>query len=380
MTGTVIGTLGSSWRATVTEAGAVVPLDGDAPLQWWVAADDRWHMPADEPSRRQSRLRGTPVVETVVAVPSGEVAHRAYAVPLGATARAVVELENRSALPVAVAVSRPDVLTGRPLAPAAPGAPAGAVAAVPVGHRSTVRLVVGEGLSPAAVPSADAVARGWVAQTETATRYAVPDEGLARRVVEARSDALLTVPGTDDRAGRLLAVAERVRLGEPAAPWVDDVAASAVTVARAARRSGAAWDDLAALVAAAEVLRRAGEHRGAGDVDAMRFRLDAVDALPAAPPEGIRVVAWLAGRLLRRTPTGADLVPGFDPRWAGQGLEVYGARAGPAEIGFAVRWHGERPALLWEASAAMHLTCSGLDPSWSTDRARGEALLAPFSP
>ncbi|HKA04337.1 MAG TPA: hypothetical protein VKD67_08405 [Acidimicrobiales bacterium] len=379
MTGTVIGTLGSSWRATVTEDGAVVPWEGEAPLDWWVAADDRWHVPADEPSRRQSRLRGTPVVETVVAVPGGEVAHRAYAVPLGTRARAVVEVENRSALPVAVAVSRRDVVTGRPLAPTAPGAPVGAAVAVPVGHRSTVRLVVGNGLSPAAVPSADAVARGWVAQTETAARYAVPDERLVRRVVEARSDALLTVPGAEDPVGRLLAVAERVRLGEPAAPWVDDVAAGAVAVVRAADRSGAAWDDLAALAAAADVLRRAGEHRGAGDVDAMRVRCGAA-AVPATPPDGIRVVAWLAGRLLHATRTGADLVPGFDPAWAGQGLEVYEAPAGRAVIGFAVRWHGERPALLWEASAPMHLTCSGLDPSWSTDQTRGEALLAPFSP
>jgi hypothetical protein len=379
MSGTVIGTLGSSWRATVTDAGSVVPADGGATLDWWVAADDRWHEPAAEPSRRQTRLRGTPVVETVIAVPSGDVAHRAYAVPVGSGATTVIELENRSALPVAVAVSRADVTTGRPLAPVAPGGPEGAVAAVPVGHRSTVRVVVGAALAPTSVPPADQVARGWVAQTETGARYAVPDGGFVERVVAARCDALLAVPGADDPVGRLLTIGERVRLGEPPAPWVGDVVDGAVAVARGADRSGASWDDIAALEAAAEVLRGAGETRGAADVDAMRGRFGAGGRAPGDPPAGIRVVAWLAGRLARPTADGADLLAGFDPAWAGQGLEVYGAPVGAATVGFAVRWHGERPALLWDASVAMRLTCSGLDPDWTTSVPRGEALLAPFS-
>jgi hypothetical protein len=378
MTGTVIGTLGSSWRATVTEAGAVVPADGDGALEWWVAADDRWHEPAAESSRRQRRLRGAPVIETVIAVPSGDVAHRAYAVPVGSGTTAVIELENRSALPVAVAFSRPDVTTGRPVAVVAPGAPTGAAAAVPVGHRSTVRVVVGVQPAPAAVPPADQVARGWVAQTETGARYAVPDDVLVERVVAARCDALLTVPDADP-VGRLLAIAERVRLGEPPAPWVDDVADRAIAVARAAGRCGAAWDDVAALEAATDVLRRAEEPRGAGDLDAMRTRLGAGGPAPGDAPAGIRVVSWLAGRLVRPTAGGADLLAGFDPEWAGQGLEVYGAPIGAATVGFAVRWHGGRPALLWDASVAMDLTCSGLDPAWSTSVARGEALLSPFS-
>jgi len=50
--GIVIGTLGSLWRATVTPWGALVPGDGSPPLDWWVAADDRWHVPAAEPSCR----------------------------------------------------------------------------------------------------------------------------------------------------------------------------------------------------------------------------------------------------------------------------------------------------------------------------------------
>jgi hypothetical protein len=365
MTGVVIGTLGSSWRATVTETGAVVPSNGEPALDWWVAADDRWHTPGDEPSRRQRRMRSAPVVETVVAVPGGDVVHRAYAVPAGSATAVAVELENRSSLPVAVAFSRSDVATGRPLAPVAPGAPPGAAVAVPIGHRSTVR-------------AADQVARGWVAQTETGTRFVVPDDALLERVVAARCDALLTVPGDDDAVARVLAIAERVRLGESPAPWVDDVAAGAAAVVRAARRCGAGWDDLAALEAAADVLRRAGETLGAHDADGVWARFAPGGPMPDQPPAGVRVVAWLAGRLVQRGDDGADLLPGFSPAWAGQGVDVYRVPVGPDTVGFAVRWHGERPALLWEASARLYLTCSALDPAWSTHAPRGEALLAPY--
>src|SRR4051794_23523229 len=156
--GIVIGTLGSPWRATVTPWGALVPGDGSAPLDWWVAADDRWHVPAAEPSCRQQRILGAPVVETVIGVPSGDVAHRVYAAVAGGGTAPVVERENRSALPVGVASSRADALPGRPLAPLPPDAPAGAVVAVPLGHRATVRIGLARAPSPS-TPSAEQVAR-----------------------------------------------------------------------------------------------------------------------------------------------------------------------------------------------------------------------------
>ena len=48
-----------------------------------------------------------------------------------------------------------------------------------------------------------------------------------------------------------------------------------------------------------------------------------------------------------------------------------------------MRWHGDRPALLWELAPhddrPVRLRASRLDPTWSsTDRA-GEALLAPVA-
>jgi hypothetical protein len=50
-------------------------------------------------------------------------------------------------------------------------------------------------------------------------------------------------------------------------------------------------------------------------------------------------------------------------------------------LSYAIRWHGERPALLWElvphdGVGGVRLTTPALDPSWSSTEAAGEALLA----
>ena len=46
-------------------------------------------------------------------------------------------------------------------------------------------------------------------------------------------------------------------------------------------------------------------------------------------------------------------------------------------VSFAVRWHGDRPALLWECEqVGGRLRAPGLDPEWSTTDRQGEALLA----
>ncbi len=69
--------------------------------------------------------------------------------------------------------------------------------------------------------------------------------------------------------------------------------------------------------------------------------------------------------------------------WAGQNLEVHDAPTHEGLLSFAVRWHGDRPALLWDlrphagrAGGPTRLTAPGLDPAWSTREAKGEALLA----
>lgn len=68
--------------------------------------------------------------------------------------------------------------------------------------------------------------------------------------------------------------------------------------------------------------------------------------------------------------------------WQGQNLEVHGAPTDLGRLSFALRWHDDRPALLWDlergpTGGAVRITAPGLDPGWSTSEAKGEALLSP---
>ena len=97
-----LGVLGFGALATVDERGAVAM--GDLTVDWWVGADDRWHVPADEPSTHQQRIAAAPVFETTVRVPGGEVAQKTYAAAAAAAAGVVMEVENRSPVPLTVAL------------------------------------------------------------------------------------------------------------------------------------------------------------------------------------------------------------------------------------------------------------------------------------
>jgi hypothetical protein len=87
----------------------------------------------------------------------------------------------------------------------------------------------------------------------------------------------------------------------------------------------------------------------------------------------------LAGRL---EPTGRQtihLLPEFPSAWLGGPVEVHEAPVAGVRVSFAIRWHGYRPALLWEVAGGdqpVTLRCPGLDPDWSTAEPNGEALLA----
>jgi hypothetical protein len=110
----LVGTVASPVATPVDPAGLVVGEGWS--LDWWVGADDRWRLPAHEPSVRQSLLLDAPVVETVVRIPGGDVAHRAYGVrsprPVG-DEWVVVEIENRTSVPFAsVLVVRPLLADG----------------------------------------------------------------------------------------------------------------------------------------------------------------------------------------------------------------------------------------------------------------------------
>ncbi|MHB1928688.1 MAG: hypothetical protein ACYCUG_04560, partial [Acidimicrobiales bacterium] len=83
------------------------------------------------------------------------------------------------------------------------------------------------------------------------------------------------------------------------------------------------------------------------------------------------------------TPVGAvTLLRWLPASWRGQPLEVDGMPSLAGAVSFALRWHGPRPALLWEVDADGPVTvrAPGLDPAWVGTGAAGEALLGPGPP
>jgi len=89
------------------------------------------------------------------------------------------------------------------------------------------------------------------------------------------------------------------------------------------------------------------------------------------------------GRAIVSEPAGAggpvSLLPVPPRGWLGSAIEVHDMPVAGGLASFGVRWHGERPALLWDIGGPAHRTVQapGLDPTWSADGADGEALLAP---
>ncbi len=119
---TPLGTVDAAAIADVDPAGWVQLRGATWSLDWWIGAEDRWHHPATEAAVRQRPLEDAPIVETAMRVPGGDVVHRAFGVR--ATSRAadgelwddsavVVEIENSTAVPVALALAfRPLTLSG----------------------------------------------------------------------------------------------------------------------------------------------------------------------------------------------------------------------------------------------------------------------------
>jgi len=135
---------------------------------------------------------------------------------------------------------------------------------------------------------------------------------------------------------------------------------------------------VAALDATDIVLAAAGDSRARRDLAAMRPRVRTHDVLPESEPqEPARMLAWAERRLAVAHASGAVLFPaGLPAGWAGSNFEVYGVPTGAtSKVSFAVRWHGARPAVLWEQSGdSLSLSSPVLAPEWTTAHDKGEAL------
>jgi hypothetical protein len=150
------------------------------------------------------------------------------------------------------------------------------------------------------------------------------------------------------------------------------------------------WFEQYAILSAGMLLYRAGETRGQQDVAQSWSRLlganTEVDVIRdgLAALSGVRQIAWIESQLVAQRRDGAiDVCPrGIDPAWLGVNFECHRLVASPEHlISYAVRWHGEKPALLWEIDGptGARVAASAIDGAFSSAEMRGETLLSGFA-
>ena len=406
---TRVGVLGSPDQALVDEHGTITPDGSGWQLAWWIGADDRWHLPAREAAVRQTLIGAAPVVETALRIPSGDAVHRAWGVggPAGLVA---VEIENASPAPFVAALviapapsgrvrsvatsgswvtidGHPALRTPRPASRWAAGPPGETFDVVaagqaqersftgvggrrarleiallhPVAHRTRLRCALAAGRPGRSVPveavdlsllpDAGAVAAGWDAQLRRGMRVEVPDARLQRAIDVGRAALLLAADARRRPRPEDVAVLE---------DWGFDA-----EVATAWRRLG--------MRARARASRRVADPEPWRTVRDRLASASSTFTWPDGPAALLRAVRDL---LVAGDEDSAELLVELPAEWRGHGVEVHDAPTRAGRISYAVRWHGPRPALLWQCERPIRLRAPGLDRAWSTTAARGEALLA----
>ena len=405
-----VGVRGAAWSAGVSAWGDLFVEDQER-LRWFIAADDRWYRPSRETTVRQREVSGVPVIETRIKVPGGDAVQRVYGVANFGGA-IVVEIYNDSSLPFAVAFDRGDISTMREPSPTGVQGidlPAGSVV-FPVGHHATMRaaILVGAGFDTAnrrltaqeieSLPSFEQVERGWLGALQISSRVDVPNLSWSSVLTSQRCKVLLSnsaeLAESSDISlvvDLLLDRAERVRLGDKPAQWVDEVAVATERILKqCAKTQSVQWFEERALLGAGMVLNRAGESRGLQDFVSVWSRLaeaGRISDLALASPEiagTVRQIAWIESQLVAQRRDGViEICPcGIDKSWLGVNFECHKLLASPEHlISYAVRWHGEKPALLWEIDGPVgtKVAASAIDRTFSSTEMRGETLLSGFT-
>ena len=405
-----VGVRGAAWSAGVSAWGDLFVEDQER-LRWFIAADDRWYRPSRETTVRQREVSGVPVIETRIKVPGGDAVQRVYGVANFGGA-IVVEIYNDSSLPFAVAFDRGDISTMREPSPTGVQGidlPAGSVV-FPVGHHATMRaaILVGAGFDAAnrrltaqeieSLPSFEQVERGWLGALQISSRVDVPNLSWSSVLTSERCKVLLSnsaeLAESSDISlvvDLLLDRAERVRLGDKPAQWVDEVAVATERILKqCAKTQSVQWFEERALLGAGMVLNRAGESRGLQDFVSVWSRLaeaGRISDLALASPEiagTVRQIAWIESQLVAQRRDGViEICPcGIDKSWLGVNFECHKLLASPEHlISYAVRWHGEKPALLWEIDGPVgtKVAASAIDRTFSSTEMRGETLLSGFT-
>lgn len=314
----------------------------DERVEWWILGDDQWHAPAATSSLRQRAVDHAPVIETSIRVPGGDIVWRVGAAVSGV----IVECENRAAIPVALGLARVgahDVVHE--------------LEVFPVTHGTTWRRALDD-YANRDVADLAVVARGW--------------HTLAARGVSIT----MQDPATDDA----LAVARvALLLHQPALVADGKKADRAVAAAVHNALELLGYED------------EASDLRHACKLKPQRKGLPLVDApagewsdgewsgdelvLLADPARAAATVRAIRNSIVDDTATAdtLDLAPGFAESWRGASVDISNLPTNHGHVSFALRWHGNKPAILWDAPAP--ITARAIDPLFRSADATGEVLL-----
>jgi hypothetical protein len=246
----------------------------------------------------------------------------------------------------------------------------------------------------------DVVARHWLLhRTDPLLDWMLPEvsaavERIDRDARRGRLDpaAARRAAGALAAAARMLAAAGQPEAGTAVGALAGRLAAGSSSAPSSDARDGSATERL---LAVADALDR-GDPDAPGRLDAVLAEASTTGTWPGPGPGGRAVGTDLAAAaalvhaaralLVVERADGLDLVPVHPDAWYGGGFELHDAPTAWGRLSYAVRWHGTRPAVLWDLAphpgpaAAAVLRAPGLDAHWSTTEARGEALLAEVAP
>ena len=396
--GPQLGILGSDLRLGVNAFGTMIPSHRRWTIGLVVGTEDRWRDPHEEPSTRQRFMSGALIVETALSVPGGAVRWR---VAVAAGPVGLVEIHNDSPAATAVAfvirsdwalnASHTEVSVGgdvvmkfpRPMTFGAAGrgersaldiAMRGAaerkgswvtagpnaemVVLLPLGHGASVTVeVVLESDDPIRPTryNLTQIAQGWEQQLTRGARIVLPDPVMNSATQVARG--LVVLAGAHNPSGATIAALEDWGFDREAELAWQSARFGQRRVARSRAHPAEgrdAWDHLVALWSSMRGAAFLGRNAGHA-------------------PDWMSAVRDLV--VLDRGRGHVELLRLLPAEWAGAPLEVYDLPVRGGSISYALRWHGMRPALLWESRGVRKITIPAVDPTFETTEARGEILL-----
>jgi hypothetical protein len=220
----------------------------------------------------------------------------------------------------------------------------------PVAHRTTLRVAIlagreDPGIDARRLPPAVDVARAWRAQLERGLRVVLPDSKLAEAVDTARAETLLAATGPSP-TGLAVAALEDWGLDAEAADGWQRLRTRERRRASQRPAAPSSWTDV----------------RGAVDIG------------------GAELLLRLRSLLVHEQEAEVTFLADLPEEWRGASIDVRDAPTRAGRVSYAVRWHGEHPALLWEGPLGVTFRAPGLDREWHTDLERGEALLGAAVP